>query len=92
MHVGWALALMKDYDLSLILIPRTLLIDKYTYLSVYSLLSLLEILLETDRLPNNTHALITNMYSRHSEEYSAGMNYMQYLKVFVTFWRYIIAL
>ena len=91
-HVGWALALMKDYDLSLILIPRTLLIDKYTYLSVYSLLSLLEILLETDRLPNNTHALITNMYSRHSEEYSAGMNYMQYLKVFVTFWRYIIAL
>lgn len=81
-HVGWVPGLSKDYDLGLILIPRTLLIDKCTCLAEYSLLSLFKMLFHRQmRLPNNTHALFINMYSRHTEEYDAGVNQMQYLKV-----------
>lgn len=44
LHVGCVPGLMKDYDLSLILIPRTLLTDKYAYLAAYSPLSLFKML------------------------------------------------
>lgn len=73
---------MKDYDLSLILIPRTLLIDKYTYLAACSLLCIFKRLFHRQmRLPNNTDALIINMYSRYAQEYNAGVNQVQYLTV-----------
>lgn len=56
--------MMKDQDLNLILIPRTLLRDKHTYLAAHSLLSLFKMLfLRRMRLHNNTHAFIANMYS-----------------------------